>query len=62
MMEDGVNGYMAHDISQVRYFMDHVHKISPQSCRDYAVERFNHIRMAGDYMKLIDRVKTGDWW
>lgn len=62
MMENGVNGYMAHDLSQVRDYMDHVHRISPRSCREYAESRFSHIRMAQDYMKLIERVKTGDWW
>jgi len=62
MIEHGRNGFLVNDVSQVRHYMDHVDEISPHDCRDYAVGRFNHIRMAQDYTKLIERVKRGDWW
>jgi len=62
MIEHGRNGFLVQDVHQVRHFMDYVDEISPHDCREYAVERFNHVRMAWDYLKLVERVKTGDWW
>lgn len=62
MIDDGVNGYLAYDLSQVLYFMNHVDKISPKRCREYAESRFSHIRMCRDYLKLIERIEVNDWW
>jgi len=62
MMAQGVNGYLCHNLEEVLEAMEKVGEISPHSCREYAVERFNHVRLARDYLKLIDRVVSGDWW
>jgi len=62
MIDQGENGFLAHNMEQVFYFMERVDEVKPHRCRDYAVRRFNHVRMAQDYLALVERVERGDWW
>jgi len=62
MIEDGVNGFLCRSVDEIVEAMGRVDEIDPEDCRRYAEERFNHIRMAKDYLKLVDRVVQGDWW
>jgi glycosyltransferase involved in cell wall biosynthesis len=62
MIESGVNGYLCDNLEGVIEAMGKVDELNPYKCRVYAESRFNHIRMARDYLNLIDRVIERDWW
>jgi len=62
MIEDGVNGYLCHSLDEVLEAMKRVDEIKPRMCRDYAVRRFSHIRMARDYLRLIVKIEKNKWW
>ena len=42
--------------------MGKVDHVKPIDCRHFAEERFSYIRMAREYLALVERVKSGDWW
>lgn len=62
MLEDGVNGFLCKDLHEVVKAIHRLDEISAKKCREYAERRFNHIRMARDYLALYDRVVAGDGW
>ena len=62
MIEDGVNGYLCHSLDEVVEAMEKVDQVKPIDCRRFAEERFSYIRMAREYLALVERVKSGDWW
>lgn len=66
MIEDGVNGFLVHDAEEMvkvmRFFEDKIDLIKPIRCREYAVERFSHIKMCQNYLPLIEKVARGEGW
>ena len=62
MIEDGVNGYLCRSLDEVVEAMGKIHQVDTLGCRRFAEERFSYLRMAREYLTLVDRVKAGDWW
>jgi len=62
MVESGVNGYLCHSLPEVVEAMSRVGEIHPRRCRSYAEERFSHLRMAREYLKLAERIENNNWW
>ena len=62
MVEDEVNGYLCHSLDEVVEAMGKIHQVDTLGCRRFAEERFSYLRMSREYLALVDRVKSGDWW
>lgn len=62
MIENGVNGIVCGNIDEVIRAIDTIGSIDNKKCREYAENRFSYIRMAKDYIKLIERVQRGETW
>ena len=62
MIENGVNGYLCHSLDEVVEAMGKVDRVKPIDCRHFAEKRFSYIRMAREYLALVERVESGDWW
>ena len=62
MIESGVNGFLCHSLPEVVEAMSRVGEVHPRRCRSYAEERFSYLRMAREYLKLVERIENNDWW
>jgi len=62
MIEDGINGYLCRSLDEVVEAMGKVDQVKPIDCRRFAEERFSYLRMSREYLTLIERVESGDWW
>jgi glycosyltransferase involved in cell wall biosynthesis len=59
LVQPGI-GFICDSDEEFGMAFDAVERISPQHCRDYAVERFSADRMATDYARLYQRVLDGE--
>ena len=61
-IEDGVTGFLAHDVRSLAEAMGRAGELDRTRCRAVARERFAVDRMARDYLALYARVLDGDTW
>jgi glycosyltransferase involved in cell wall biosynthesis len=56
VIEDGVNGFIAHDIRSAVRALSRVEDINRRECRLRFEERFTAKRMARDYIRIFERI------
>src|SRR5215813_10829774 len=56
VIDDGVTGFIVDDIEQSLHALDKVLHFDRQRCRRVFEERFSVTRMAGDYLKIYERL------
>ncbi len=56
VIDDGVTGFIVDDIEQSLHALDKVLHFDRQRCRRIFEERFSVARMAGDYLKIYERL------
>src|SRR5262245_42190399 len=56
VIDDGVTGFIVDDIEDSVHALDKVPYFDRQRCRRVFEERFSVARMAGDYLKIYDRL------
>ena len=56
VIDDGVTGFIVDDIEQSLHALDKVLHFDRQRCRRVFEERFSVARMAGDYLKIYERL------
>ncbi|HET7102249.1 MAG TPA: glycosyltransferase [Terriglobia bacterium] len=52
IVDDGVTGFLVHDVEEMAIAIDHVDQIRPEDCRAAARQRFSRERMIQDYFQL----------
>ena len=57
LLKDGVTGYVADTADELVEAVHKVKRISRYTCRRYAEQRFDKLRMAKDYMRVYDQVQ-----
>jgi glycosyltransferase involved in cell wall biosynthesis len=60
VMEEGVTGFVVNGIDDAVKAVERVPSLSRRRCREIFEERFSASRMAGDYMKIYERLVAGD--
>ncbi len=58
IIQDGVNGFLVHDIAGAVRAARNLNKISRAECRRIIGERFSQDRMADDYIKVYKKILT----
>jgi len=61
-IDGGINGYLCQTVDDLAHAMENIGRIKPQTCRQYAEERYRAERMAADYVSLYNQVRDGDGW
>jgi mannose-6-phosphate isomerase-like protein (cupin superfamily) len=56
IIQDGVNGFIVSDVSQVGEAVRRISTLSRKMCRDVVEERFSKTRMVEDYLKVYAQV------
>jgi glycosyltransferase involved in cell wall biosynthesis len=56
LIEHGVNGYIASNETEFKYYMQQVDKIDPADCRASVKRRFSPERMAEGYLNLYENI------
>jgi glycosyltransferase involved in cell wall biosynthesis len=59
VMEEGVTGFVVSGIDDAVKAVERVPSLSRRRCREIFEERFSASRMAGDYMKIYERLVAG---
>ena len=62
MIDQGLNGYLCKNLDEVLDAMRKIQNINYADCRNYASLHFSHVRMAKDYLKLVERIENNNWW
>lgn len=52
IVDDGVTGFLVHNVEEMAIAIDHVDQIRPEDCRAAARQRFSRERMIQDYFQL----------
>jgi glycosyltransferase involved in cell wall biosynthesis len=52
IVDDGVTGFLVHNVEEMAIAIDHVDQIRPEECRAAARQRFSRERMIQDYFQL----------
>lgn len=56
IIEHGVNGFLAKNYEEFKYYIDKVDEIDPAACRESVRKRFSATTMAQEYLKRYQRV------
>jgi glycosyltransferase involved in cell wall biosynthesis len=56
IIEHGVNGFLAKNVTEFRKYMQQIDTIDPQACRDSVERKFSAQIIAKNYLKLYKRV------
>ena len=59
IVDDGVTGFLVHDVEEIAIAIDHVDQIRPEDCRAAARQRFSRERMIQDYFQLYSVMTEG---
>ncbi len=59
IVDDGVTGFLVHDVEEMAIAVDHVDQIRPEDCRAAAHQRFSRERMIQDYFQLYSVMTEG---
>jgi glycosyltransferase involved in cell wall biosynthesis len=56
IIEHGVNGFLAKNYEEFKYYMGKVDDIDPAACRESVKQRFSAATMATEYLKRYQQV------
>jgi glycosyltransferase involved in cell wall biosynthesis len=56
VIEDGVTGFLVHDVKSAAKAVENIDKIHRARCRQRFEERFTSVRMTQDYVAIYDRL------
>ena len=59
VMEEGVTGFVVNGIEDAVRAVERVPSLSRRRCREIFEERFSAARMAGDYIRIYERIAAG---
>jgi glycosyltransferase involved in cell wall biosynthesis len=59
IVDDGVTGFLVHNVEEMASAMNRVDEIRPEDCRDVARQRFSRERMIQDYFQLYSVMTEG---
>jgi len=62
IVKHGETGFICNTLDDFQYAMNNINNIDARTCRKDAVERFDRMVMAKNYVKLYEKIVNGDSW